>query len=105
MEYEKNKKSLLLFLCLPLLSINEATIFAQTAEEHQISAYQPGATLHIVRFYPNYMGSRVYASSVRNNYVYSGYLYYQGQNSAGYIYEGVLEWTPNYYPVSVDVLE
>lgn len=99
------KSLLLLFLCLPLLSINEVTIFAQNADEHQTYAYQPGATIHILRIYPNYIGERRYASSVRNNYVYQGYIYFKEKNSQGYIYEGVLEWTPNYYPVSVDVLE
>ena len=84
---------LILVIGTPSVKAEEVGVDISGDDVHYVS---PTPYRYIKRKYPQYMGPRVFASSVYDGYIYQGYLTYQENNwYGGYIYK-----TPN-VPFSV----
>lgn len=87
-------------------TISPLQTFAEELNQESSLLYiEPAPYTDIVRYYPTKRGNSVYASTVRDGYVYSGNITYVGKTSYGYMYSGRVYRTPAIHPVSIEVIK
>lgn len=82
--------SLVSLLAVSPVSAQSVTAKSEFSPEQELFYTKPVQSRVIQRYYPNYMGSEVFAASCLNGNTYTGRLYYVGKYRNTYCYSGTV---------------